>query len=152
MAEEEIDFAFDPEEFNPYQTLNVSPDATIEEIQESYKKLSKTFHPDRGSSSFDINTLNASRQQFEEITKAKQILCNSQTRKVYDDFGLRGIEMMQRNIYHDLKSMQIGQQYRNDEAVSHLIKYYLKREFSLKFLEISIIYKQSHKYIEQSYH
>ena len=126
MSSEDIDFSCNPSEFNPYQILNVTPDATIEEIQESYKKLSKTFHPDK---SYDDINKNVSRQQFESITKAKDILCDTEIRKIYDDFGIKGIQMMKQNIiYNDLKSMQIGKQYRNNDAIQHLLKYYLKRE------------------------
>ena len=99
----DIDFSCDPDDFNPYQTLNVTPDATVEEIQESYKKLSKTFHPDKSlfvvdnNNDIDINQI--SRQEFEAITKAKEILCDSEIRKAYDNFGLKGIEMMKQNLY-----------------------------------------------------
>ena len=114
------------EEFNPYQILNVNPDATTEEIQESYKRLSRTFHPDRNSLNMD-----ASREEFEAITKAKQILSDPQTRRAYDCFGLKGLEMMQRgDVYPELHALQIGKQYRNDDAVRQLLKYYLKRELS----------------------
>eukprot|EP01084_Bolivina_argentea_P085657 154833_1 len=128
MSDDDAELSHTPEEFNPYQTLNVAPDATVEEIQESFKKLSRTFHPDRNTNLTNPDTLYVSRQQFEAITRAKEILCNSQTRQAYDHFGIKGIEMMQRNLYEDIKSLQIGKKYRNDNAVQHLLKYYLKQE------------------------
>eukprot|EP01083_Nonionella_stella_P070659 189162_1 len=120
--------ASEEEDFDPYRTLNVTPDASIEDIQESFKKLSRTFHPDKNSTSLDPDTKEISRQQFEAITRAKEILCDRMHRQAYDHFGAKGVDMMQRNVYNELKSLQIGKQYRNDDAVHHLLKYYLKRE------------------------
>ena len=38
-------------EFDPYAVLNLSRDCTNEEIMASYRRMAKTYHPDRQSSS-----------------------------------------------------------------------------------------------------
>ena len=112
-------------DFNPYQILNVTPDATPQEINASFKKLSRTFHPDRNSS----DDLAASRDQFQAISRAKDILSNPQHRRAYDSFGAKGLSLMSRgDVYPEINSLQIGKAYRTDEAVEHLLHYYLKRE------------------------
>lgn len=33
--------------FDPYEILDIEPDATIEKIKKSYRRLALKFHPDR---------------------------------------------------------------------------------------------------------
>ena len=59
---------------NYYQILNVSTDASSEEIKKSYRKLVKVYHPDTGG---DDN-------QFKQLSDAYETLSNPEKRKLYD--------------------------------------------------------------------
>ncbi len=60
---------------NHYETLNVSKDASFEEIKKSYRKLALKHHPDKGGNSDD----------FKKITEAYDILSDEEKRKNYDN-------------------------------------------------------------------
>ncbi|OJJ18819.1 hypothetical protein BKI52_24935 [marine bacterium AO1-C] len=58
-----------------YETLGVSPKATLEEITKAYQTLTKKFQEFGESSSSD---------KFIQLNKAYEILSNDNTRKTYD--------------------------------------------------------------------
>lgn len=58
-----------------YETLNVSPNATIEEIKKSYRKLAKQYHPD---------TNGGDDAQFKKIAEAYEVLGDPNSKKSYD--------------------------------------------------------------------
>ncbi|OQB47796.1 MAG: Curved DNA-binding protein [bacterium ADurb.Bin157] len=61
-----------------YKTLEVSENATEDEIKKSFKKLAKKYHP-------DINKGNkASEEKFKELSEAYEVLCNKSERRKYD--------------------------------------------------------------------
>jgi len=61
-----------------YKTLEVSENATEDEIKKSFKKLAKKYHP-------DINKGNkASEEKFKELSEAYEVLCNPSERRKYD--------------------------------------------------------------------
>ncbi|KAF7391392.1 hypothetical protein HZH66_009872 [Vespula vulgaris] len=60
-----------------YDTLEVSPNATQNEIKSAYYKLSMLYHPDRNKSEF-------ANRKFQNISQAYDVLNNYQTRKRYD--------------------------------------------------------------------
>lgn len=63
-----------------YETLEVSPNATAEEIKKSYRRLARKYHP-------DINKEVGAEDKFKEINAAYEILSDEQKRKQYDQFG-----------------------------------------------------------------
>lgn len=69
---------------NYYKILNVSSNATVEEIKKSYRKLALEFHPDKNKSSnaHDI---------FISINQAYKILSDESLRKEYDDYLSTGL-------------------------------------------------------------
>lgn len=60
-----------------YKVLNVSIDASVEDIKAAYKKLVKTCHPDITGKEEDI-------EKFKEIQKAYEVLSDENKRKKYD--------------------------------------------------------------------
>lgn len=65
-----------------YDTLQVSPDATQEEILRAYRRLSHQYHPDRGGS----------HEMMVELNKAKECLLDPEKRHHYDTRLRRGAE------------------------------------------------------------
>lgn len=62
-----------------YDRLNLTPDATPEQIQSAFRRLAKTLHPDA--------TGGESRAAFEKITEARDILMDEARRARYDATG-----------------------------------------------------------------
>lgn len=65
-----------------YEVLEVSPNATQEEIKKSFRKLVMKHHPDKGG---DIT-------KSQEINAAYEVLSDPDKRKTYDKFGLEGLK------------------------------------------------------------
>lgn len=65
---------------NLYDVLNLSEEATAEEIKESYRDLSKKHHPDKGGDP----------EGFHEINQAYSVLSIPEKREKYDKTGDSG--------------------------------------------------------------
>jgi len=63
-----------------YELLGVARDATPEEIQRTYRKLARTYHP-------DVNKNPAAEERFKEVSEAYDVLSDPETRRRYDAFG-----------------------------------------------------------------
>jgi len=63
---------------NPYEELNLSKDATRDQIKKAYRNLSKLHHPDKKGNS----------DKFRDINKAYEILQDEEKRKYFDETGL----------------------------------------------------------------
>ncbi|MCE3047096.1 DnaJ C-terminal domain-containing protein [Helicobacter kayseriensis] len=63
-----------------YSTLEVSENASAEEIKKSYRKLARKYHP-------DINKEPGAEEKFKEITAAYEILSDPQKKAQYDQYG-----------------------------------------------------------------
>ncbi|MEA2098379.1 MAG: molecular chaperone DnaJ [Patescibacteria group bacterium] len=61
-----------------YNTLEISKDATDDEIKKAFRKLAHKYHPDKGG---------GDEKKFKEINEAYQILSDKQKRSQYDQFG-----------------------------------------------------------------
>ncbi|OGH02987.1 MAG: hypothetical protein A2798_00985 [Candidatus Levybacteria bacterium RIFCSPHIGHO2_01_FULL_37_17] len=68
-----------------YSILGISKNATEAEIKKAYRKLALEYHPDR-------NKGKEAEAKFKEITKAYEVLSDSQKRKTYDQFGEAAFE------------------------------------------------------------
>ena len=69
-----------------YEILDISREATEDEIKNSYRNLAKKWHPDLNPENRD-----ESEERFKEIGEAYQVLSNSEKRKVYDAYGKSGL-------------------------------------------------------------
>jgi molecular chaperone DnaJ/curved DNA-binding protein len=68
-----------------YQALSVLKNATPDEIKKAYRKLALQYHPDRNKSK-------EAEIKFKEVTKAYEVLSDSQKRQAYDQFGHAAFE------------------------------------------------------------
>ncbi len=65
------------DEFDPYNVLGVSPNATKAEIKAAYKKRAKEAHPDKGGDA----------DEFSRVGKSYKLLTDDRAREQYDKTG-----------------------------------------------------------------
>jgi curved DNA-binding protein len=63
-----------------YEILGVPRSASQDEIQQAYRKLARTYHP-------DVNRDPAAEERFKDVSEAYAVLSDPQTRRRYDAFG-----------------------------------------------------------------
>nr|DAD32175.1 TPA_asm: hypothetical protein HUJ06_011026 [Nelumbo nucifera] len=68
-----------------YSTLNLSRDATLQEIKSAYRKLARKYHP-------DLNKSPGAEEKFKEISAAYEVLSDDEKRSLYDRFGEAGLQ------------------------------------------------------------
>lgn len=69
-----------------YAVLGVKRDASAEEIKKAYRKLARRYHP-------DVNPGNKeAEERFKEISQANDVLSDPEKRKLYDEFGIEGVQ------------------------------------------------------------
>ncbi|MDE2026479.1 MAG: DnaJ domain-containing protein [Patescibacteria group bacterium] len=68
-----------------YAVLGVAKGATDAEIKSAYRKLALQYHPDR-------NKTKQAEEKFKEVTKAYEVLSDSQKRQTYDQYGAAAFE------------------------------------------------------------
>merc|ERR1719326_257782 len=65
-----------------YKLLEVEKNASEAEIKKAYRKLAVKHHPDKGGDP----------EKFKEITRAYEVLSDSDKRSKYDKFGEEGLD------------------------------------------------------------
>jgi curved DNA-binding protein len=63
-----------------YEVLGVERGASADDIQKTYRKLARKYHP-------DVNKDPAAEETFKEVSEAYDVLSDPETRKKYDAFG-----------------------------------------------------------------
>jgi curved DNA-binding protein len=81
-----------------YDTLDISQDASAEEIKKAYRRLARKYHP-------DINKDAGAEEKFKEINAAYEILSDEQKRRQYDQYG---DNMFGGQNFHDFAHAQNG--------------------------------------------
>lgn len=74
-----------------YSSLNLGKNATPEEINQSFKKLSRIIHPDKQ----DPRLKKYAEEAFSQLISHKEILMNPSTRYIYDEFGIQGVKIVE---------------------------------------------------------
>ncbi|XP_075212774.1 dnaJ homolog subfamily C member 11 [Lycorma delicatula] len=72
-----------------YTFLNVSREATRDEINNAYRRLSRLYHPDKHT---DPTHKKEAEVLFNKTKKAYEILSDPHKRAIYDSLGTRGLE------------------------------------------------------------
>ncbi len=70
-----------------YKILKIKEDATLEEVKQSYRKLSKMWHPDKHEGK---TTQKKAEELFKQISEAYSVLSDPEKRKDYDETGFIG--------------------------------------------------------------
>lgn len=70
-----------------YEILNVSRDASPEEIKKSYRRLAMEYHPDRNPG----DKAKAAEEKFKQVKEAYEVLKDPKKRSVYDQYGHDGM-------------------------------------------------------------
>jgi curved DNA-binding protein len=81
-----------------YDTLDVSQDASADEIKKAYRRLARKYHP-------DVNKDAGSEEKFKELNAAYEILSDEQKRRQYDQYG---DNMFGGQNFHDFAHSQGG--------------------------------------------
>jgi curved DNA-binding protein len=81
-----------------YDTLEVSENASADEIKKAYRKLARKYHP-------DINKSPEAEEKFKEINAAYEILSDATKKQQYD---MHGDSMFGGQSFHDFAGGQAG--------------------------------------------
>ena len=73
-------------DYNYYEILGVSKDASDEEIKSAYRRLAKKYHPDLYSTKPEAERKEAE-EMFKKINHAYQVLSDPQKKAAYDQYG-----------------------------------------------------------------
>ncbi|KAL3994706.1 hypothetical protein ACH3XW_22800 [Acanthocheilonema viteae] len=80
----------DDEDLDFYAILNVAKDATVDEINKSYRQKCLIFHPDRHP---DLAEKKEAENFFLKLRKAYETLSDPKLRTIYDTVGQQGLEL-----------------------------------------------------------
>ncbi|XP_067659298.1 dnaJ homolog subfamily C member 11-like [Haliotis asinina] len=79
----------DPVSENFYSLLNVATDASTDEINYAFRRLSKTYHPDKHT---DPVKKKKAEVIFNKLKRANEVLKDRHKRAIYDMYGEKGLE------------------------------------------------------------
>ena len=68
-----------------YKILNISKDASEEEIKKSYRKIAMQYHPDRNPGNREAE------EKFKIASEAYEVLRDPEKRQIYDRYGIEGL-------------------------------------------------------------
>ncbi|CAN6247331.1 unnamed protein product [Urochloa humidicola] len=72
-----------------YNILKVNRNATLEDLKKSYRRLARTWHPDKNPTGGA-----EAEAKFKQITEAYEVLSDPEKRAIYDQYGEEGLKGM----------------------------------------------------------
>lgn len=91
-----------PAQRDYYEVLGVEKTADAEEIKRAYRRLAMKYHPDRNPGDAEAEA------KFKEAAAAYEVLADSQTRQLYDQYGHEGLHSRGAAATHDFSRMDIN--------------------------------------------
>ncbi len=88
-------------EIDYYEVLEISREASSEEIKKAYRKLALKYHPDRNQGDKEAE------EKFKLINEAYQALGDEKKRAIYDRYGKSGLDSQGFSHYSDMNSEDI---------------------------------------------
>ncbi|GIY76731.1 dnaJ homolog subfamily B member 3 [Caerostris darwini] len=70
-----------------YSALELSRNATSQEVRQAYRKLALKWHPDK-----NLDKKEEAERKFKEINEAYEVLSDEKKRKIYDQYGKEGLD------------------------------------------------------------
>ena len=104
-----------------YNILEISRDASPDEIKKSYKKKALKYHPDR-----NLNNKDEAEEKFKEISIAYQVLSDTEKKKNYDLYGTvdnDNFDASSMNIFNEIFKSQMDSLFGNNFQESGGIKF-----------------------------
>lgn len=71
-----------------FALLNLPRDASTDDVNQAYKRLSRLLHPDR----HDASLKEAAEKSFQALAKAHSVLSDPKLRVIYEELGEKGLE------------------------------------------------------------
>jgi len=72
-----------------YNILKVNRNATLDDLKKSYRRLARTWHPDKNPTGGA-----EAEAKFKQITEAYEVLSDPEKRAIYDQYGEEGLKGM----------------------------------------------------------
>eukprot|EP00757_Euglenozoa_sp_SAG-D1_P011771 gene11771-3484_t len=69
-----------------YDALSVAPDAAPDQIKRAYRKMALKYHPDKNQGDSEAEAM------FKKVGEAYECLSDEDKRKLYDEYGRKGLE------------------------------------------------------------
>ena len=120
----------DPIDRKLYATLEISSNASEQEIRRSYRRLALLYHPDKCA---------GHQGRFQEINHAHDILSNRIKRRIYDRYGTTGL-----TVYGAMKSEELVNLILNDRRLRTVFWLLIITLASLALLPTLITLKATH--------
>lgn len=129
-----------------YDRLEISQDATQDEIKKAGTKLSLKWHPDK-----NLNNVEEATQKFKEVREAVEILGDESKRRMYDQFGFNSNSDFNNDMpipdFQDLFSgmgmFNMKTKNKKNQDIIYPLKVSLEQVFKEESLDISYDYKKA---------
>lgn len=80
-------------DFDLYDCLDLSRDASPDDVRAAYRNMSRLFHPDKQASAMGTSGVTGGEAAFRRVHRAYRILSDDVLRPFYDRYGLAGIRL-----------------------------------------------------------
>ncbi len=121
---------------SPYEILNVSPTANIDEIKKAHKLLTRKWHPDK-----NLNNKQQADEMIKQINNAYDILVDEEQRAIYDRDGYKGLEKAKEETQaeqHQHPFQEVFERSNNVEVAMTLEELYHDTEKEIEFTRTNL--------------